>query len=309
VAVRIEDVQALYGLDIRLSFDPAVVEVVDADPNTSGIQLSPGDLLALDFSIRNTADNAEGTIWFALTQLNPSEITFKGKAEGASCPIAITYAKLSSRDGDAIPADTSDGTLRVVQAAAAAATPTETAPPSQPRVVTPTGQATEPPSASSTPEPANTATPEPTAPASTEQPAEPTAIPPTDTPIISPATNTPTALLPTMTAMSPTDTATSKPTPTVGVTNTPIVMPTALCRVPTATTKGPGAVAQQVQPTQPAPTQLPDAKPTPGASLALWIILGGIIGLPAIAWGAWAILGRLERLRPHRKAESTRHKE
>ena len=37
------DAQNAYGINVRASFDPQVVEVVDADPGKDGVQLSPGD--------------------------------------------------------------------------------------------------------------------------------------------------------------------------------------------------------------------------------------------------------------------------
>jgi len=148
VTVRVDDVQGLYGLDIRLGFDPAAVEVVDADPATDGVQMRPGELLKADLIVRNTADNAQGTTWFAITQLNPAEpvngsgvalvVTFRGKQAGATSPLKITYAKLAERAGREIPVTLQEGEIRVVGEAEAPATPTEAPPPAQPTVVLPT---------------------------------------------------------------------------------------------------------------------------------------------------------------------------
>ena len=41
VNIYIQDVQNLYGADIRFSYDPAVLEVQDADPAASGVQFQP----------------------------------------------------------------------------------------------------------------------------------------------------------------------------------------------------------------------------------------------------------------------------
>lgn len=268
VAVRVEDVQALYGLDIRLGFDPQVVEVVDADPDAEGIQLLPGDLLSPDFFVRNTADNAEGTAWFAMTQLNPSEavsgsgtafsVIFRGKDQGTSCSIDITYAKLSSRDGEAIPADTSDGTIRVVQADETAPTPTEITPPPQSTLAAP-----EPTKAGTeqTPTSADTSSP---------QSPSPTATSPESTSQAVESTNTP----------SPSDTATPQPTPTLDATDTPrSASPTA-----TEMTQAAAEEQQTVEPTAPPPAAS-DTDASSGASSALWFVLGGTAGLLIIAWG------------------------
>ncbi|HOU24760.1 MAG TPA: cohesin domain-containing protein, partial [Anaerolineae bacterium] len=171
IQMRIENVEGLYGLDIRLKFDPAAVQVVDADASSEGLQTRGGDLLKPDFVVRNLADNEAGTVWFALTQLNPSEavtgsgvvftVTFRGVVAGASSPLSITYQKLASRSGDLIPASVEDGEIRVVAAQEAPPTPTvvPTAPPatltatSQPRpTALPAATATlgPPPTAAST---------------------------------------------------------------------------------------------------------------------------------------------------------------
>lgn len=188
VEVWVEDVEDLYGLDIRLDFDPAVVEVVDADEGTDGLQIQPGELLNLDFVLRNTADNESGTAWFALTQVNPSEaasgegiafsVTFRGKEAGASSSISITYAKLVEPTGAEIPAATEDGEVRVVAPEEAPEEPTK-APTRQPTLSTPTP--TEAPDATATEAPSET---EPTA----TPTAEPTSEGPTSEPTAEPTT-------------------------------------------------------------------------------------------------------------------------
>jgi hypothetical protein len=185
--VRVEDAQDLYGLDIRLKFDPAVAEVVDADPEVEGVQILPGDLLKPDFVVRNVADNAAGTVWFALTQLNPSEpvtgsgvvftVTFRGKQVGASTPLTITYQKLAQLTGDILAASVEDGELRVVGEGQAPPTPTEAPPQATAVVPAATGVPTAvPPTAVPTPMPAAGATTQPApAPSATAVPPEPTA--------------------------------------------------------------------------------------------------------------------------------------
>jgi hypothetical protein len=142
VDVRVEGVEALYGLDIRLEFDPTAVAVVDADPATAGVQVRPGELLALDMVARNVADNEAGTVWFAMTQVNPSpevsgsgvalSLTLQGTRAGAESALSVSYAKLASRGGLEIPATCVGGVVRVVEAASAPATPSPAAPPARP---------------------------------------------------------------------------------------------------------------------------------------------------------------------------------
>ena len=120
VQIWINDVADLYGADVRLTFDPALVEVVDADGGASGVQIADGGFLQNIFTAVNEADNTLGTIEYAVTQLNPQPpangsgvlavITFRAKAVGSS-PLAFTFAQLANRDGEEIPAPASNGTV------------------------------------------------------------------------------------------------------------------------------------------------------------------------------------------------------
>jgi hypothetical protein len=140
IEVRVESVRNLYGVDIRLSFDPAKVEVQDANPGTAGVQIEPGPFLDVTqgFVAQNSADNTAGRINYAMALLSPAEpksgsgtlvrITFKGISQGDS-PISFLSAVLSDHDGLPIDVGTSDGMLRVRQPGTptASATPTGTA--------------------------------------------------------------------------------------------------------------------------------------------------------------------------------------
>jgi len=74
VEVWVENVFDLYGVDIQLAFDPALLQVVDPIPGTSKVEVTPRyDLLSPDLVVRYEADNTAGTVWYAVSQLNPSE--------------------------------------------------------------------------------------------------------------------------------------------------------------------------------------------------------------------------------------------
>ena len=45
VEVRVNDVTDLYAVDVKVAFDPSVLEVVDADPAKPGIQVQDGGFL------------------------------------------------------------------------------------------------------------------------------------------------------------------------------------------------------------------------------------------------------------------------
>jgi LysM repeat protein len=206
VAIRVENVTRLYGAEVHLTFDPNYLEIQDADPDKSGVQLQTGSFPAPDFVVQNQADNVQGTIDYAVSQLAPREpidgggilatITVKTKGEGSSW-LAFTSAKLANPDGQQIPAETLDGEVAIavgalsVQPTATVTepeiTPTVEGPPTETPVVIATPVPTQAPTAApgvptAGPSPTETplsATPEPTVgPSPTPFRMEPTATPP-----------------------------------------------------------------------------------------------------------------------------------
>lgn len=127
VDIRIENVldgdDGLYGVDVRLSFDHTLLEVQDADSNpANGIQIQEGSFPAPDYVVKNEADNGAGTIWYAVSQQNPTgpvsgsgvaaSVTFKGLAIGTSS-VTFTYQKIVKKNGEQISATTQDGQITV----------------------------------------------------------------------------------------------------------------------------------------------------------------------------------------------------
>lgn len=115
VTVMVKDVVDLYGVDVVITFNPALVEVVSMTPLSSFLK-GPG------FPIVNFFDNTAGTIHYAMTQLNPAEpasgsgaileIKFEGEVVGATA-LTFTYGKMTTRDGTPIPATYVNGSLEV----------------------------------------------------------------------------------------------------------------------------------------------------------------------------------------------------
>ena len=60
VAIVIENVQNLYGIEFHLAFDPNVVQVEDADPAWEGVQIEPAAWLQNGFVAVNRVDNSRG---------------------------------------------------------------------------------------------------------------------------------------------------------------------------------------------------------------------------------------------------------
>ncbi|MFN2221833.1 MAG: cohesin domain-containing protein, partial [Candidatus Promineifilaceae bacterium] len=75
LAIRVTGAADLYGVELHLAYDPAVLEIRDADTSQAGVQLSPGDMLdpGAGFMIANRADNQAGELDYALTLLAPAE--------------------------------------------------------------------------------------------------------------------------------------------------------------------------------------------------------------------------------------------
>lgn len=126
VDIRINDVENLFGVDIRVSFDANVLEVVDADANAASVNITPGDLPAVannqGMIQTNRADNDSGIVSYAAIRVNPApaqsgngviaQINFKGKASGSSA-ITLESVMLANASAGPIAADLSNGTISV----------------------------------------------------------------------------------------------------------------------------------------------------------------------------------------------------
>ena len=125
VALEVVGVEGLYGFDVTLTFDPAVVEVVDANPDKQGVQVSFGTFMEPGLSVRDSADNTTGIVRYAMTQLNPSEakdgtgnlvvIKLRGKAAGSS-QLVLTEVALAARDATEIPSTAQPGQVTITTA-------------------------------------------------------------------------------------------------------------------------------------------------------------------------------------------------
>jgi hypothetical protein len=123
VEVRIEDVVGLYGADVHLTFDVDHLTVLDANPSLPGVQVTSSDaLLSPDLVIRNEADNQAGTVWYAVTQMNPSlpvtgtgvlfSLSFQTLSAG-DAPVDIYYEKLATINGTEIPASSAGAMYQI----------------------------------------------------------------------------------------------------------------------------------------------------------------------------------------------------
>lgn len=116
VTIYVQDVTDLFGLDVRMRFDPTYAQVIDADPNVAGVQIQPlSGFLSPDFVVRRIADNDVGLIRYAATQVAPSppatgsgavaRIDLQGIRPGTDT-ILFPQVELVRNDGSAIPSTT-----------------------------------------------------------------------------------------------------------------------------------------------------------------------------------------------------------
>lgn len=134
VDLWVKNAPQIYGADVHLVFDPDLVEVVDADKKTDGIQVKPGEFLDPDegLFLQYWVDNEAGTVDYALALLNPAppsegdgvlmQITFRGKADGLA-NVAITEGLFGTQIGDTIQPDLDQITITIGRASAPADVP------------------------------------------------------------------------------------------------------------------------------------------------------------------------------------------
>jgi hypothetical protein len=195
VTVVIADVSDLYSAYVHLTFDPTLLEVVDADGSRQGVQVFPGTFPGPSEGpgdvTTNAVDNAAGTIDYDFTLLDPApavsgtgvlaRIRFRGKANGESA-ITLEQADLWDAAHQPIAATTGDGPVQLGDAPTDTPAPTDTVP----ATGTPTATTTR----TNTPTPVPTRTPQPTHTPKPTATSRPSATP-TDTPAPNPPMDAP----------------------------------------------------------------------------------------------------------------------
>ncbi len=156
IVVRLENATGVYGIDVRAAFDPALLEVVDADATAAGVQVEPGSFPQPDFVAANTVDPAAGTIRYVVTQLNPTPpatgdgvlfiVRLRGRGASGAAEFRIEQVEMSDRDGQLLPVNGLAATVEVAGSVLTGAG------------ATPTGVALAPTTAAAKPTPATPAT-------------------------------------------------------------------------------------------------------------------------------------------------------
>ncbi len=119
VNIAIDGVSNLYGAEVHLTYDPAILEVV-------GAKINPGSMLYSDIVVQNRVDAATGKIDYAIAQKAPhtpfngngvlASVTFRAKAVGTSA-VNFTAAALADNNAAPLSATTRNSTYTVSQPA------------------------------------------------------------------------------------------------------------------------------------------------------------------------------------------------
>lgn len=120
--IRVENVTQLAGAEVNLTFEPTLLEVVDADSSTEGVQIAHGDFLSPDFIVQNVADSATGTVNYAIACLPLDKavsgdgvlarITFRALAEGETL-VNIRGALLADAQRQPIAVETDSSVVAI----------------------------------------------------------------------------------------------------------------------------------------------------------------------------------------------------
>ncbi len=121
VQVRVENVTNLAVVQLQLSYDPQVVQVIDADASQRGVQVRVNDAFSTDSIFANTVDTERGIITFGagvigVPAINGSSgliaIDFRPQRVGQSA-VAIDSLTLTDVSGQPIAATAAAGSVNV----------------------------------------------------------------------------------------------------------------------------------------------------------------------------------------------------
>ena len=127
ITLQLDGAANLYGVDTTLSFDPRILEVVDANPRVPGLQIQKGAFPnpadgEVPKGTKDMADNQAGLAYYAISLKNPApaangggvlcSITFRAKAKGVS-PLKIASGTLVDTRVESMALVKVDGSVNV----------------------------------------------------------------------------------------------------------------------------------------------------------------------------------------------------
>ncbi len=121
VAVILKNVTGVAGVDLEVSYNPAVVQVVDADSSQAGVQVNVDNIFATSFVVKNKVITETGRIAFVATLIGQTiegdnQIIFmdweqQGAGTGA---VTLENVKLSDAEGQSVGFTLQNGAIEVI---------------------------------------------------------------------------------------------------------------------------------------------------------------------------------------------------
>jgi uncharacterized membrane protein len=123
--VLLSNASDFYGIEFFMSYDPAVLQVVDADPALPGVQIGLGEIFPSDQHTIgvNEVNTVTGQISLGVARLSPlppvngdgvlAHITWEAVGEGVS-ELNFTHTKLASPDGTELDAVSQNGVITTI---------------------------------------------------------------------------------------------------------------------------------------------------------------------------------------------------
>lgn len=121
MVIAVEDVTDLIGFELVITYDPDVVQVVDANAGQPGVQVAVGSAFAGGFVGQNQVDTAAGRISLATILLGGDNldgdvdlmtINWQPQSAGTS-PVTLANASLVDLDAREIPTQETNGSIQV----------------------------------------------------------------------------------------------------------------------------------------------------------------------------------------------------
>ncbi|MCB0167313.1 MAG: hypothetical protein KDI79_23995, partial [Anaerolineae bacterium] len=121
VAINVAEVTNLLKVELEVSYDPTVIQVIDGDAGQRGVQVRVGNIFATGNITRNEVDTSNGRIYFTATRLSGYTqsipdgliaIDWRPQRVGSSA-ITLERVVLTDTNGQEINAEINDGGITV----------------------------------------------------------------------------------------------------------------------------------------------------------------------------------------------------
>lgn len=121
VAVNVAEVTNLLSVELEISYDPTIIQVIDGDAGQRGVQVRVGNIFSTGNITRNEVDTRNGRIFFSATRLSGYTqsipdgliaIDWRPQRVGSS-DITLDRVVLTDTDGQQMAANINDGRITV----------------------------------------------------------------------------------------------------------------------------------------------------------------------------------------------------